>query len=348
MDNQVAEVVTDDEEESLRDTIESAFREAEESQDAEPTKTRDERGRFAPASEAQDGKAEQPGDAGASRSPAPASAQAASEPVASEPVVRAPEGWTAEAKAEFGNLPKVIQNEVLRREADIHKGLTRDSEERAFAKQMREVVTPYMPIITAEGGNPVAAVQNLLNTAYLLRTASPAEKGRMIQQLAQQYGAEMPAPGEQPYVDPTVQALQSRVAQMDQWIQQSQISQQQQQEMAVQSQIQAFASDPANQHFEQVKAHMASLLSNGLAADLKDAYQQAIWANPDVRSSLLSEQSRTAEEKRIADIKARTDKARSAAVSVRGSPGTAVPTAAIERSLREELAAQFAAVSGRV
>jgi hypothetical protein len=347
LNNQVAEVVTDDEEESLRDTIESAFREAEESQDEPAQKTRDERGRFA-ASEAQDGKAEQPGDASASRSPAPASAQAASEPVASEPVVRAPEGWTAEAKAEFGNLPKVIQNEVLRREADIHKGLTRDSEERAFAKQMREVVTPYMPIITAEGGNPVAAVQNLLNTAYLLRTASPAEKGRMIQQLAQQYGAEMPAPGEQPYVDPQVQALQSRVAQMDQWIQQSQISQQQQQEMALQSQIQAFASDPANQHFEQVKAHMASLLSNGLAADLKDAYQQAIWANPDVRSSLLAEQTRTAEEKRMADMKARADKARSAAVSVRGSPGTAVPTAAVERSLREELAAQFAAVSGRV
>lgn len=348
MSTQVAEVVTDDEEESLRDTIESAFREAEESQDDEPAqKTRDDRGRFA-ASEAQDGKAGSPGDASASISPAPASAQAVSEPVALEPVVRAPEGWTAEAKAEFGNLPKVIQNEVLRREADIHKGLTRDSEERAFAKQMREVVTPYMPIITAEGGNPVAAVQNLLNTAYLLRTASPSEKGRMIQQLAQQYGAEMPAPGEQPYIDPQVQALQSDVAQMRNYIQQSQVSQQQQQEMALQSQIQAFASDPANQHYEQVKAYMASLLSNNLVTDLKDAYQQAIWANPDVRSSLLVEQTRLAEEKRMADIRARTDKARSAAVSVRGSPGTAVPTAAVERSLREELAAQFAAVSGRV
>jgi hypothetical protein len=348
LNTQAAEIVADDEEESLRDTIESAFRDAEESQDEPAQKTRDERGRFASASEAQDGKAELPGDASASSSPAPASAQAASEPVASEPPARAPEGWTAEAKAEFANLPKVIQNEVLRREADIHRGLTRDSEERAFAKQMREVVTPYMPIINAEGGNPVAAVQNLLNTAYVLRTASPAEKGRLIAQIAQEYGAQMPVPGEQPYIDPQVQALQSRVAQMDQWIQQSQISQQQQQELALQSQIQAFASDPANQHFEQVKAHMASLLSNGLAADLKDAYQQAIWANPDVRSSLLKQQEAEKEEKLKSAMRARTDKARSAAVSVRGSPGTAVPTAAVERSLRDELAAQFAAVSGRV
>jgi hypothetical protein len=211
---------------------------------------------------------------------------------------------------------------------------------------MKSVIDPYMPLIAQQGGNPMAVVRNMLETAKVLSTGDPVTKTNAIRQLIRDVGIDPSAlMGEQQQIDPTLQTLQQKVAAFEEQQRQAQYFAQQQQEAQTQTVIGAFAADPKNVHFESVKGHMAALLQAGQAKDLQDAYDQAVWARPDIRSSLLAEQQRSTEEKRAAEMKAKADAARRAGGSVIGSPGlghSADPKAG-QRSLREELAASFAA-----
>lgn len=337
------EVETDD----LRGDIESAIKEindkaeipektpdaaepAKEPSQAEDKKARDESGKFKKAPKEKEIKTE--------------------EPVKVQPEVKttiaAPNTWTAAAKAKWATLPPEIQAEVAKREAEVEKGFTKLDEERSVGKSFKELVSPYMPMIQAEGSTPIVAIQSLLNTAYLLRTSTPQAKGKMIMDLARQFGADLSQVSQGDVkVDPQLQAIQSELAQLKN-ARQQELTQREQQEQAVyKSQIDAFAADPKNVHFEAVKADMAALLKAGRATDLQDAYDKAVWASPDIRSTLLEAEKSQAEAKRVAEIKEKADKARKASASISGSPGAAAPSKANseDRSLREEIMANLAA-----
>lgn len=265
---------------------------------------------------------------------------------AEEPVktINAPQSWGANVKAKWNELPHDIQAEIARREEEIHKGFTRLDEERNLGKQVKDVVTPYMPMLTSEGAHPVQAIQSLLNTAYILRTATPDKKAQLFAQLAQEYGVDMNQIPQAEYKDPHLQAIEQRQAYLEQELQRERAFKAQQENHAIESEINAFASDPKHVHFETVKAHMAALLQNGLARDLQDAYDQAVYARPDIRSTLLEQQRYETEAKRQAEIKQKAQAARAAAVSVTGAPGVAVPnTSAPAENLRDELRRNFRA-----
>lgn len=329
---------------SLREEIEQA---------SKAVRERDEVGRFkAKAAETTEPAAEKPAEPAKAATEAPKvetpKAEQTEQPEMpkSERPSLAPNSWSSTAKAKWADLPSDIQAEISKREADVHKEFTRQDGERQFGKSLKQVIDPYMPLIAQEGGNPVAAVQSLLETARVLRTADPTTKANLVRNLCQQYGVDVGTlAGEQQYVDPTVQHLQTQLQQLQYERQQQQYLAQQQQQSELQNAIGAFAADPKNVHFEHVKGHMAALLQAGQAKDLQDAYDQAVWARPDIRSNLLAEQQRAAEEKRLADMKAKADAAKRAAGSVTGSPGIGQSTdpKAGQRTLRDELAAAMAA-----
>lgn len=331
-----------DESTSLRDTIESAAKEAN-------GRARDDSGRFArnepaeqPEAVAKPEKVEAAPEVGKVEQPATETPAEADKP--NRPSL-APNSFSAAAKAEWDKVPPSVAAEIARREADIHREFTRQDGERQFSKAMKSVIDPYMPLIAQQGGNPMAVVRNMLETAKVLSSGDPVTKTNAIRQLIRDVGIDPQSlMGEQQQIDPMLQSMQQKIQAFEDQQRQQQYQAQQQQEAQTQSVIGAFAADPKNVHFEQVKGHMAALLSAGQAKDLQDAYDQAVWARPDVRSSLLAEQQRTAEEKRAADMKAKADAARRAGGSVTGSPGlghSADPKAG-QRSLREELAASFA------
>jgi len=258
-------------------------------------------------------------------------------------VSTAPNSWTAAAKAKWAELPAEIQAEVAKREAEVEKGFTKFDEERQYGKSIKDIVTPYMPMIAAEGGTPQIAIQSLLNSAYLLRTGTPQAKGQMLLDLARQYGADLSAAMQpQQQIDPQLQRTQQELEQMKQYLQQQESLKQQLQQESIQSTIQTFAANSENVHFESVKADMAALLQAGRAKDLQEAYDMAVWARPDIRSTLLSRQVADAEAKRVAEIKAKSDNARRAAGSIVGNPGIHVPANSnTNRSLRDEITANF-------
>jgi hypothetical protein len=263
----------------------------------------------------------------------------------------APQAIPPAIRAKWGNLDPDVQQAILKREDEVHKMFTRHDGELNMGRKMKEVISPYMPLIHSEGGTPEGAVQNLLNTAYVLKTGSQEQKLGVIQHIARAYGIDLSGVNQQQAV-PTAESEIVRLRQQLQQVQQQANPQtimtqlrEQIESDRVNQEVEAFAADPANLHFQTVKAEMAALLGNGLAKDLREAYDRAVWSNPatrSTRSTLTTAQSADTEAKRRAALGVK----RQAAVSVTGSAGSpagstgAKPNQSIEAQLRELISVQ--------
>lgn len=271
------------------------------------------------------------------------------EPAAIEPAAPAyepPQSWRAEVKDKFGLLPPEVQQEILRREEEVHKGFTKHDEERTFGRQLKEVFTPYMAIIQAEGGRPEKIVQDYLNADYVLRTGSPEQKVGLLRAIAQQAGVDLASVAqEQEYVDPEIAALRQQIAELKayaspQFVQQQ--LQQQNESARIDAEIQAFASAPENDLFEKVRPVMATLMNTGRYSNLKEAYEAAVHADPECRQIVMQRQQAAEQERRKSTVAAK----RNAGSSISGSPavsGNAIPP---KGSLEEIATAAYDAVVG--
>ena len=264
--------------------------------------------------------------------------------------VTAPEGWTAAAKAKFATLDPEIQAEVVRRETDMHRQFTAQDTDRSLGKKIREVAAPYLATIRAEGGDEGAAFQQFLNYAHIMRAGTPQQKAAALQNVAQLYNVPIGQQAQQPQVHPALQAQQAELGRINQWIEQQNQQRQNQEQAQLFGEIAAFKAADGHEHFDKVEKLMGTLLMNEQAENLQDAYDKAIWAHPEIRSTLTAQQVAAAEEKRMSAISGKTDAARRAAGSITGGPGGAKPNgAAVERSLGDELRANYrTAVNGRI
>jgi len=269
-----------------------------------------------------------------------------------EPVVDEtppPASLSGAIKEKWKDLPADVKAEWSKRENDFHQAMTRHDGELNLGRKMKEVINPYMPIIQAEGGTPETAVRDLLNTAYVLRTGSPAQKAEIIRTVAQQYNVDLnQAVQPREEVHPVIAQLQQQIADLQTKANPEAIRNQLQSELEsanIQEQIKAFASDASNIHFESVKAPMAALLDSGQAQTMKEAYDAACWANPTIRASLLKEQQSQLEAKRKEEIKAK----KQASASISGSPELTSPAnRANQISLEDELLTQIREASGQI
>ena len=295
---------TSQEPQDLRSVLESAMdKQTEPTPDPapveeKPTRARDEAGRFTPAELAQ-----QAADkAAAVEQPAPEAK-------------RAPSSWKKDAAAEFDKLPPHVQDEVLRRETDFHKGIEGFKQHADLGRSMERALQPYMQTIQQLGVAPDQAVGALLKADAMLRNPDPAQRAQYFATLAQQYGIDLGQAAQVPQRDPYTFQLEQQLQTLKQQQEQFQQSQQEQQREALNSELQAFAATA--EHFEAVKEDMAALLQAGRATDLKDAYDKAVYANPQTRQALLEQQRQEALKQ--AQSAALANRAKAAAVSVKGS-----------------------------
>lgn len=262
-----------------------------------------------------------------------------------------PNGWSAEAKAKWHELPPEIMAAVQKREQDVAKFTSTRDEHASFGREMYQAVQPYLPTIRSQGGTPRGVVESMLQSAHVLYTGSPEQKKQMLLTTARQFGVDLgiaPDPNAR-QVAPEIASLQQEIAQLKGLLTQQQEAGQQQLQTEITTELQAFASDPKHPHFQEVKVHMAALLKEGAAKDLQDAYEQATWARPDIRATLLAQQRADEEQKRRTEAKRKADEAKRKSVSVTGGPGnTAQASAPGGRSIREELESAIAASSGAV
>jgi hypothetical protein len=115
-----------------------------------------------------------------------------------------------------------------------------------------------------------------------------------------------------------------------------QTQEQQREQQALNSQLAEFAADPNHSHFEAVRGYMGALIQAGHAPDLKSAYEQAVWANPATRASVLAQQQ--AAQRAEADQKAKAAK-KAASVNVRAKPSlpSSEPIGTMEDTIRATL-----------
>lgn len=260
------------------------------------------------------------------------------------PALTAPVTWRQEAKAVWANLPIEAQKEVLKREQDIMQGIESYKEHAAFGRSLKSVMDPYIPVLSAAGLDPVKQVGNLLQAHVALSTGSPEQKAAFFRAIAQDYKVDLNQLAiEAPYVDPTVQALQTQLNAV-----QSKLSSDEQAKLAdkraaYEREITQFASDPKNSHFETVAPQMARLIQSGVAATLQEAYEQAVWANPVTRAAEVQRQQAETAAAAKAEAEARAAAARKAtAANVKARPrsGTAAgPSGTMDDTLKETLAA---------
>lgn len=197
--------------------------------------------------------------------------------------VRAPEGLKPEFKVRFAELDPEWQEEILRREQDAARGISQLSEQAKLSKELDRVIAPYEPMMQLMGAPKTDIIQNMLQTAYVLNQGSPEQKSAVVRGIMEQYGiqVDMTPPEE---VSPELAAVRKELAELKQAIGQRPdegrvISQQ------AATDVQAFAADPANEFFGEVRESMAMLMRAGGATDLKDAYEKACLLNPDVRKA---------------------------------------------------------------
>jgi hypothetical protein len=259
----------------------------------------------------------------------------------SESKAKAPQSWSAAEKAHWDKIPPEVQAVIARREEEAHRGITTLGQDAALGKKLKDVINPYLPMIRAEGGDEAGAVRDLLQTAYILRTAGPEQKIGVFRHLAGQFGVDLAVAAQGvPQVSPELQSLRQELAQLKGHLTSTEQQQHQQIQGQAQAMIEAFAADPKNEFYEQVKPLMAHLLVAGQAKDMQEAYDMACHANPDVRSTILTRQQADAEAKRAAEARAKADAKRKAAGSISGSPAGTVSTtiaANPDLSLRDQL-----------
>lgn len=250
--------------------------------------------------------------------------QATQAPAPTQQAFQPPSSWTAAAKAEFAKASPVIQQEVLRREQQMHDGIAQYKEKATFADTMQKAIAPYEQTIRSLGVAPEVAISALLSADHQLRYGSPAEKMQSLAQIAKSYGVDI-SQGipEQQQLDPNIQYLQTELQSTKQQLNEFLTAQQQREQMELNSQIER--AKQGKEHFDTVREEMAALLRAGTAKDIDEAYDMAVWARPDLRQALLSKQ---IEEKLAAEAQARAAEAKKADEAAKAAKAAAAPNVA--------------------
>jgi hypothetical protein len=348
---------------SMRDALEAAFDEAEETGAPEPLRTeepvgdtaeaegraRDERGRFASQSP------QEPAEAATATHPAPDAVDGAGAPpvepgAESEAPLKAPAGWKPTAREAWGSLPAEVQQEVRRRELEIDHKLSESAEVRKIGDRLLEAAAPYQQMIAAEGSDPVTAAANMFQTAAMLRVGSTAEKANLVAHLVRQFGVDVglldralaggPMPQQQRPQQPQGPMRDPRLDEFFGALEQRQAAKQAEVQQHANAEIAQFGQ--SHEFLDDVRDSMADLIEmasrRGVDLSLEDAYNQACRADPEISKVLAQrEQGQVATQSQQ-----RTAAARRAASSVRGTPPGAPPAGEPgQLSIRDALEAAY-------
>lgn len=246
---------------------------------------------------------------------------------------KAPGSWRPELREHWSKVPLELQAEITRRETEVNRAMGQATAARQFAEEFQNTVRPYEALIRSSGITPIQAMNNLMSTATSLQMGTPAQKAQIAAKIIQNYGVDIAMldqvlSGQQPKggggPDPSlIQALDQRLKPITEFMGSFQQQQQQENQRIAQTAQQAteqFAADPKNEFYEDLREDMADLLEfaakRGRPMTLKQAYEQAAMAHPEISKVISSRKSAEEVKNRAANLQ----RARRAASSL--SSGT--------------------------
>lgn len=288
-------------------------------------------------------------------------AEAESEEAEDDPHIEAPQHWSAEDRETFASLDKSGQKFLLRRHKDMEADYTRRAQEVA---EVRKALDPYRSFLESNGISDGDAIRRLVNaqqtlerdpvnaTAWLANqyVQDPNDARTLITALAQRHGIDLGLDFDsEEQANPEVQNLRQELNQIRQSLTQREQSEQQAAQQSVQQQIASFRDakdeqgNPKHPHFDKVRAHMGSLMSSGAAQDMDSAYEQAVWAVPELRADLLKAQ--TEQQKKQSEVDKRKRAAAAKKKALPASKGSGTQAKAEPKSLSDDLNANWDALA---
>lgn len=249
------------------------------------------------------------------------------------PAIDPPQSWTAEARAYWPKLPPEAQTYIAQRESEAHKAITSYGERLKSFEPLERVITQYRGDFEKRGLDAARA------TATLFEAQRSLDNNALdgLIQIGLSYGIDLRPllSGQQaalPAHDPRVGQVEQRLNQIQQTIEQ-------QRQSDVEALVNGFKAD--HPHFDAVQDHMAGFIPvlrekhPGLPHHqlMQKAYDEAVWANPETRTLLLTEKAKKeeterkeAEVKKQEELKKRAEEAAKAAkVNVRSGTAHATP-----------------------
>jgi hypothetical protein len=204
----------------------------------------------------------------------------------------APKTWTKEALAEWATIPPRAQTEILKREEDFLRGITQYKEAAELGAAYSKVVEPYMPVLAAENVNPIGLFQSFAANHYLLSRGSDEQKVELAAQLINGYNIPlgpllnfMAESGETRQPDPEVVSLRRELNDLKFGLNNRSQAEHNARIEDLGREIDAFAADTAaHPYFDEVANDIHNLFKAGLAKDLTEAYEKAVYANPVTRA----------------------------------------------------------------
>ena len=208
-----------------------------------------------------------------------------------------PPGWSAESKAYFNSLPPdhPLRRDVAKREDEVSSGFKKYSEIDKRHQEIEQVLAPVRQTYQQAGiQSDAEAIKRLFMWEGQFR--NPATRNQAFQQLAQQYGVNLNSPTSEPStaqdIPPALKPIVDGYGNVTQQLSAIQSDLQRRDQTAAQEQLAQFAKDKP--HYEKVKTNMGQLMlaaaNAGQNLSLSDAYEQAIWGNPEIREQLTKEQ----------------------------------------------------------
>jgi hypothetical protein len=288
--------------------------------------------------------------------PAPATPQAglptgapgAPQPGAVASAPPPPQSWSPSAREHWAAMPPAVQQEVHRREVEMQRYVNDTAGARHVAERFYQTVQPFLPTIQAEGVDAITAVSNLMQFATRMRMGTPAEKAITIAALVKSYGVDVHAldsalvgqlPTETNPQASVQAAVQQALAPIYQAAQARQQQITQQAAWGARSEMEAFAQDPKHEFFNDLRGTMADMIEvaerQGREMSLQEAYQRAALLHPEVSKVIIARQ----QGNQARQLTAAAQRAKAAAVSVRGSAPVGSPNGPEPSSIRESIEA---------
>ncbi len=250
-----------------------------------------------------------------------------------------PPSWSKRADL-FAQAPPELQAAIVEREAEMARGVERFKGLAEFADMaeqsgttLQNALRSYVNIEQLLHQDFVGGIKEICRNIGIEPAALAAQLGGAPAAAGApaQSGSQPAASADQKAADPELIELRQTVHSM-------------RLEQAGRE-VQNFMTDPANKYFEDVADDVARLIrasrATGDNLSLKDAYEQAIWANPTVRAKLLAEQKAEEAKAQIATATKVATTAQRAGKSLAGSSAGSQPGARGPVSLEQQLAKAY-------
>lgn len=279
---------------------------------------------------------------------------------------RAPTSWKGDAKKLWAELPLQARQEIIRRERDAAKVMQEAADYRKKVDAVHNAIAPHMDRIKSTyNGNPVAALESLLNVEKTLVSGTAGTKAELVAHIIKQFDIDIgtldsllagqaPAPEVQ-QLSQVEQLLNQRLQPMMTFLErQQQMERQQLQQIEQQAvmTVEQMAQDPDYPYFSEVRNDMADLIEifakKGVSLSLQEAYNKAVRINDGTFQAANIRSSTQSATQAALNAHQQAQKAKGAAVSVSGSPTGIGQSAGNPSDLRGTIAGALDSLGSRI